>query len=149
MCLSISGQISLASIKIAGSAMIKASGPISFSSFKYSAAPSRSSLCARIFTVTWTLAPWSCANRTPSFMSSMEKFFAFARSPNASPPIYTASAPNITAVFNTSRLLAGISNSGCLFLILSILLLFFFLLNAECHTVSQWDDRCLQHITVF
>ena len=28
-----------------------------------------------------------CANAIPSFMSSMEKFFAFARSPNASPPI--------------------------------------------------------------
>ena len=30
---------------------------------------------------------------------------------NASPPIYTASAPKITAVFNTSRLLAGINSS--------------------------------------
>ena len=46
------------------------------------------------------------------------------------------------------RLLAGISNSGCLFLILSILLLLFFLLDTECHTIAQRDDRCLQHIAV-
>ena len=46
------------------------------------------------------------------------------------------------------RLLAGISNSGCLFLILSILLLLFFLLDTECHTITQRDDRCLQHIAV-
>ena len=42
----------------------------------------------------------------------MEKFFAFARSPKASPPIYTASAPYITATFKTSRLLAGDNISG-------------------------------------
>ena len=46
------------------------------------------------------------------------------------------------------RLLAGISNSGCLFLILSSLLLLFFLLDTECHTITQRDDRCLQHIAV-
>ena len=44
------------------------------------------------------------------------KVFAFARSPKTSPPMYTASAPKITATFNTSRLLAGTSNSGFLML---------------------------------
>ena len=81
-------------------------------------------MCARIFAVTYTFTPCSCAKAMPSFISSIEKFFALARKPNASPPMYTASAPNTTAVFNTSRLLAGINNSGCL--IILFLSLFFF-----------------------
>ena len=70
-----------------GSAMINASGLISFNSLKYSRTPERSSLCARILAVTYTFTSCSCANAIPSFISSMEKFFAFARSPNASPPM--------------------------------------------------------------
>ena len=89
---------------------------------EYSLTPSRSSLWARIFAVTYTFTSCACANSIPSFISSIEKFFAFARNPNASPPIYTASAPKITAVFNTSRLLAGINNSiGLLIFLLLVL----------------------------
>ena len=89
---------------------------------EYSLTPSRSSLWARIFAVTYTFTSCACANSIPSFISSIEKFFAFARNPNASPPIYTASAPKITAVFNTSRLLAGINSSiGLLIFLLLVL----------------------------
>ena len=135
--------------------MINASGPNSFSSFKYSRTPSRSRLCARILTVTWTRTPCSCANAIPSFISSWLKFFALARSPKTSPPIYTASAPNITAVFNTSRLLAGINNSGCLLIFLSSLYYLYLLLlgrsalYAKCNSISQRKDGCLIDITVF
>ena len=51
-----------------------------------------------------------------------EKFFDFARRLNASPPIYTASAPKTTAVFNTSKLLAGTKSSALLLLAIYILL---------------------------
>ena len=110
--MSISGQTSRTIVKMAGSAIISASGFTSFNSLTYSSAGSKSSLCAKILTVTYTFTPASCANSTPSFISSIVKFFALARSPKTSPPIYTASAPYLTALFKTSRLLAGTINSG-------------------------------------
>ena len=47
-------------------------------------------------------------NLNISFMGELNTLFL---NPNASPPIYTASAPNITAIFKTSRLLAGMRSS--------------------------------------
>ena len=114
-----SGKISLAIVKIAGSEIISASICTSFNSLKYLYAASKSSLCASMLDVIYTFTPCSWANFTPSFKSSIEKFFAFALRENTSPPTYTASAPYVTATFNTSRLLAGISNST--FLLYSII----------------------------
>src|SRR5699024_10510476 len=74
----------------------------------------------------------------PSAISSAEKFFAFARRPKASPPIYTASAPKVTAVFRTSRLPAGIRSSGLFFV--SFIVLFLFPLYADRHAVPHRKD---------
>ena len=83
---------------------------------------------ARILAVTYTFTPLAWAKAIPSAISSGEKFFALARSPKASPPMYTASAPNITAVLSTSRLPAGIKSSG--FLLPAIILPLPFLFHA-------------------
>ena len=81
------GQRRFASIKSAGSETMIASGLSAASSSKYFSASFKSLLCARIFAVTKTRLPLSCAKRSPSAISSGLKFFAFARSPKASPPM--------------------------------------------------------------
>ena len=93
MCTSILGIVFLTIENTPASLTITASTPISWSCKRYGGSCSSSSLLGIIFIVTKTCFPKLCANSTPSFISSIVKFFAADLIPNISPPIYTASAP--------------------------------------------------------
>ncbi len=97
---------------ITGAAHIIASTPASSKSFKYSTNPSIFSLWGIIFVVTYNFLFKLCAKSQASFIWGISKLEARALKENFFPPINTASAPYIKAIFSFSKSPAGASNSG-------------------------------------